>query len=116
MPCFFFGAEMAGPDDVRRIALSLEGTTEAPHFDRIAFKVRRIYATLAADGATLNLMLTPDEQAFKCMLGPEIYIPVPNAWGRNGATTARLADMDEPELRAALTMAWEHGRASKPRR
>jgi hypothetical protein len=57
---------MATARDLRRIALSLEGTTEAPHFDRTAFKVRRIYATLAADARTANLMLTPDEQALKC--------------------------------------------------
>ena len=36
--------------DFRRIALSLDGTSEAPHFDRQAFKVR-IYATLAAVAA-----------------------------------------------------------------
>ena len=52
---------MATARDLRRIALSLDGTVEAPHFDRTAFKVKRIYATLAADGLTANLMLTPDE-------------------------------------------------------
>jgi hypothetical protein len=41
---------MATGKDLRRIALALEGTTEAPHFDRAAFKVARIYVTLAADG------------------------------------------------------------------
>src|SRR4029079_5340633 len=40
---------MATASDLRRVALSLEGTTEAPHFDRAAFKVKRIYTTLAAD-------------------------------------------------------------------
>jgi hypothetical protein len=39
---------MASAKDLRRIALSLEGTGEAPHFDRAAFKVKRIYVTLAA--------------------------------------------------------------------
>ena len=72
---------MATARDLRRIALSLEGTTEAPHFDRTAFKVRRIYATLAADGRTANLMFTPDEQALKCTVAPEAFSPVPNAWG-----------------------------------
>jgi hypothetical protein len=38
----------------RRVARSLEGTTEAPHVDRTAFKVARTYATLAADGRTVN--------------------------------------------------------------
>jgi hypothetical protein len=62
---------MATAHDFRRIALSLEGTTEAPHFERTAFKVRRIYATLAPDGRTANLMLTPDEQALKCEVAPD---------------------------------------------
>jgi hypothetical protein len=42
---------MAKAADLRRIALALAGTVEAPHFDRAAFKVARIYVTLAADGA-----------------------------------------------------------------
>jgi hypothetical protein len=72
---------MATAQDFRRVALSLEGTIEAPHFDRTAFKVRRIYATLAADGDTANLMFTPDEQALKCELAPGTFTPVPNAGG-----------------------------------
>ena len=31
--------EMASGTDLRRIALALTGTSEAPHFDRAAFKV-----------------------------------------------------------------------------
>ena len=72
---------MATGKDLRRLALSLEGTSEAPHFDRAAFKVVRIYVTLAADGRTANFKFTPDEQEFKCMLAPESFSPVPNAWG-----------------------------------
>ena len=107
---------MSKASDLRRIALSLEGTSEAPHFDRVAFKVRRIYATLAPDKKTANLMLTPDEQEFKCLLAPEAFAPVPNAWGRNGATTVILANIGTTELRAALEMAWRHAVESKPRR
>ena len=36
---------MATATDLRRIALSLDGTVEAPHMDRSALKVARIYAT-----------------------------------------------------------------------
>jgi hypothetical protein len=50
------------------------------HFDRVAFKVVRIYATLAADGRTANLKFKPDEQEFRCMMAPEAFAPVPNAW------------------------------------
>jgi hypothetical protein len=97
---------MASVKQFRRIALSLDGTIEAPHFDRTAFKVKRIYATLAADGLTANLMLTPEEQALKCAVAPEAFYPVPNAWGQRGATTARLSALTVPELRNALTEAW----------
>lgn len=99
---------MVDASDLRRVAMSLEGTTEAPHFDRAAFKVSRIYATLAADGLTANLGLTSDEQEFKVMMAPQAFAPIPNAWGRKGWTTMTLAAVDEAELRAALEMAWQH--------
>ena len=104
---------MATARDLRRIALSLDGTVEAPHFDRTAFKVKRIYATLAADGLTANLMLTPDEQALKCAVAPEAFSPVPNAWGARGATTAKLNALTVEELREALALAWRHALPKK---
>ena len=94
--------------DLRRIALSLDGTTEAPHFDRAAFKVARIYVTLAADGLTANFKYTPDEQELKCLTAPDAFSPVPNAWGRQGWTTATLAPLTVDELRNALETAWRH--------
>ena len=104
---------MSSAKDLRRIALSLEGTTEAPHFDRVAFKVARIYVTLAADGRTANFMFTPDEQEFKCMVAPDAFVPVPNAWGKKGATTATLSNLKPAELKTALEMV---AQPKKPRR
>ena len=46
---------MANSRDLRGIALSLDGTTEVPHFDRAAFKVVRTVVTLAADGLTATV-------------------------------------------------------------
>ena len=99
---------MSTARDVQRIAMSLEGTTSAPHFDRTAFKVARIYATLAPDGLSANLKLTPDEQQLKCLTAPDAFHPVPNAWGERGWTTATLAAMDVADLKAALELAWRH--------
>jgi len=99
--------------DARRIALSLEGTAEAPHFDRTAFKVARNYATLAADGRTLNLKFAPDEQELKCLTAPEAFAPVPNAFGKQGWTTAKLAALTAAELKDALTLAWRHAMPGK---
>ena len=107
---------MATADQLRHLALSLDGTTEAPHFDRTAYKAARIFATVAADGQTANLRFSPDEQEFKCMLAPGAFEPVPNAWGKQGWTTARLSELGEPELAAALDMAWRHARPKKPKR
>jgi hypothetical protein len=107
---------MATATDLRRIALSLAGTIEAPHFDRAAFKVARIYVTLAADGRTANFKFTPDEQEFKCMLASEAFAAVSGGWGKQGWTTAKLAALSAAELRDALETAWRHALPRKQSR
>jgi hypothetical protein len=102
---------LADAADFRRIALSFDGTAEYPHFDRRAFKARVTFATLAPDGLTANIKLTPDEQALKCTVARDAFSALDNAWGRRGWTRATLAALSEAELRAALEMAWRHGAA-----
>lgn len=104
---------MATGNDLRRLALAMEGTSEAPHFDRAAFKVARIYVTLAGDGRSANFKFTPDEQEFKCMLAPEAFTPIPNAWGKLGWTTAELSKLSVADLKAALELAWAHAQPKK---
>jgi hypothetical protein len=107
---------MTSSSEFTAIALSLDGTTVAPHFDRQAFKVKRIYATLAADGRTANLKLTPDEQEFKVLLAPEAFAPLDNAWGRQGWTGVLLDKIGADELRAVLAIAHAHAVPAKPAR
>lgn len=107
---------MSSAAQFRKTALSLEGTTQAPHFDRTAFKVKRIFATLATDGLSVNFKFTPDEQALKCAVAPDAFSAIPNAWGRQGWTTAVLAKLAEKELRAALEMAWRHAQPTPRKR
>ena len=95
----------------RRIALALPGVAEYAHFDRRAFKARVTFATLAADEMSANLKFAPEEQALKCVVAPDTFAALDNAWGRRGWTEARLAALSEPELSAALEMAWRHGAA-----
>jgi hypothetical protein len=104
---------MVTGDDLKRLAMALEGTTSAPHFERTAFKVARIYATLGPDGLTANLKLTPDEQELKCLTAPDAFEPVPNAWGQQGWTTVTLAALSPNELEAALRLAWRHAMPKK---
>jgi hypothetical protein len=107
---------MATAKDLRCMAMALEGTSEAPHFDRTAFKAARIYVTLAADGRSANFRFTPDEQEFKCMMAPEAFAALPNAWGRQGWTMATLSALSSAELKSALETAWRHAASKKRRR
>ena len=99
------------------IALALPDAISAPHFDRIAFKVKRTFATLATDGLSANFNFTPDEQEFKCQLAPDVFTPIDNGWGRQGWTTMWLAAATEDDVKAALAMAYAHavGPAKKKR-
>jgi hypothetical protein len=105
---------VATANDFRNVALSLDGTTEAPHFDRRAFKVRRIFATLAADGLTANILFPLEEQEFRCEAQADAYRKVPNKFRDAGWTTAILSALSNEELRVALTSAWRH-QAPRPK-
>lgn len=107
---------MASASMLRELALALEGVTAAPHFDRTAFKVKRIFVTLAADGLTANFKFAPDEQALKCTVMPEAFSPVPNAWGQQGWTVGVLAKIGKAELDSVLHMAWQHARPGPQKR
>src|SRR5260370_25149331 len=96
-------------NDFRRIALSLPGAEESSHMGQPDFRVGgRIFATLAAEKQGYgNLMLTPEQQeAFVGEL-PEVFVPIPGGWGKNGATHIRLAAASEDVLAGALHTAWK---------
>lgn len=106
---------MANADDLRALALALDGTVEQPHFDRAAFKARRIYVTVAADRLTANFRFTPEEQEFRCGVQAHAFRKVTNKFGDAGWTTATLAELDRDELAGALKSAWENNRGPAER-
>jgi hypothetical protein len=106
---------LANAGDLVRLAKSLPGVVDYPHFDRRAFKARVTFVTLAADGLTANFKFSPDQQALKCAVAPDAFAPLANAWGRRGWTAATLAALSEAELVAALDMAWRHA-APRPKK
>lgn len=68
----------------------------------------RIFATLAAEERGYgNLMLTPEQQAAFVEELPEVFIPIPGGWGKNGATHIRLRAADKDVLEGALLTAWK---------
>ncbi len=90
----------------RKLALALDGASEAPHFHRVAFKTpRKTFATLDAAAPDINLMFDPDHRDFWCEQAPDAFAPVPGGWGRMGATRCDLQVVDEPTLIAALKAA-----------
>jgi hypothetical protein len=91
---------------VRELALALPLASEAPHFDRLAFRTpRKIFATLSMQAGDLNLMFDPDLRDFYCEHAPRAFTPVPGGWGRKGATRCDLRRVDEATLLSALQAA-----------
>lgn len=97
----------------KQLCLSLPGTSEVPHVDRLAYRTpRKIYATLPPDGRTANLLLVPELQAAVVEELSHAFQPVPGGWGRMGYTTVELAKVDEGDLVPVLREA--HALASEP--
>lgn len=93
----------------RQLALSLPGTSEKPHFNKVAFLVKKkIFATLDSENlqATLKLNLF-DQNVFSNFNRPVIW-PVPNKWGKQGWTFINLADVAPDILADALSTAFNN--------
>lgn len=100
---------------VRELALALPDASEAPHFDRIAFRTpRKTFATLSLSANDLSLMFDPDLRDFYCEQVPQAFSPVPGGWGRMGVTRCDLRNVDEVTVMSALQAA--HRLAAPKRR
>ena len=94
-------------DDVRRLALALPETVEAPHFDRASFRVRgKVFATLPPQGDSVVLMLPLEIQASIMQAHPSEIRPLPAAWQGRGSTERLLEGISEAELHGLLASAW----------
>ncbi|WP_336485264.1 MmcQ/YjbR family DNA-binding protein [Methylobacterium nigriterrae] len=95
------------PQDVRALALMLPEVVEGAHMGNADFRVGgRIFATLWTEEDRAVLRLAPEHQAMLVESGPDLFSPVPGAWGRRGWTNLDLPDADEEALRGALLAAW----------
>jgi hypothetical protein len=95
--------------DFRRIALSFEGAEESSHRGSPDFRVGgKIFATLAMQKQGYgNLKLTLGQQADFVGELPEVFLPIPGGWGKNGMTHILLANATEDVLAGALRTAWQ---------
>jgi hypothetical protein len=97
-------------DDLRRMAMMMEGAIEGAHMNHPDFRVHgRIFATIQPGGKTGMVKLTPDQQREAVERHPDAFMPESGAWGRAGCTRVQFDTVTEEQLGEALTMAWQNG-------
>lgn len=93
----------------RRIALKMAGAVEGSHMGHADFRVGgKIFATCGFRKGFGVLLLAPEQQAGMLQDAPEMFIPVPGAWGEKGATQVVLAKITPALLEPALRLAWRN--------
>lgn len=107
---------MIAVETFRKMALSFSGATEHLHFDRPSFKVKKIFATIDLTNNRVCLMLSQKDQSVFCAFDKTILYPVPNKWGKQGATYVELKTIRKDMLHDALTQAYNKCVAIKPTR
>jgi hypothetical protein len=105
---------MMGPEDFRRIALSLPEAVEVYRRGASLFRVeRKTFASLEGPGDAVATILTPDQQSMFMDAAPKAFQSVAGGWGRFGSTKVNLASVTHALLQSALGTAW-HNVAPKP--
>ncbi len=98
---------MVKVEAVRKLAMQLEGVEEQPHFEKASFRVKKkIFLTVSADNTKATLKLSLIDQDVFHKYGPDIFYPVPNAWGKQGWTIVDLKKVRSDMFRDALTQAY----------
>jgi len=92
-------------DEFTQLALSFEGVSEKPHFDRTSFRTNRIFATVEEKGPSANLKFTPEDQSSFCDFGNGAIYAVPNKWGAQGWTTFEFTKLPYELMKDAIETA-----------
>ncbi len=92
----------------RKLALSMKGAVELPHFDRTSFRAnKRIFATMTADGREAMVRVHPPADCFDLIEAqPDVFFGYGGFTERNGALGVRLARVDAKLLRQLVHDAW----------
>jgi predicted DNA-binding protein (MmcQ/YjbR family) len=96
-------------EEFKELALSFPGTIDAPHFERVAFKVlnKKIFATLHEKSGTANIKFAEMDQQVYCSYDHRFVYPVPNKWGLQGWTTFEIKNLPKELLQDALDTAYK---------
>lgn len=94
-------------DTLRQWALALPETTEEPHFEKSAFKVKKkIFATYNPAHHRTCVKLSLVDQSVFCSADTINIFPVDNNFGNQGWTLINMSDIDPQLLLDALTTAY----------
>jgi hypothetical protein len=100
---------MVTGDSFRELALSFEDATEEPHFEKTSFRVRKkIFVTLDEKENIACVMLSLVDQSAFSAYDKTVMYPVPNAWGKYGATYINLKKVKKTMLKDAIACAYRH--------
>ena len=89
-------------EDIRKIALALEGTSEIDHWQRPAFRTKkRIFAVIRPDG--LYLHLPEERKEFLFAADPKTFVKF--MWGKQANLIVNLKKIGKTELKALLAEA-----------
>jgi hypothetical protein len=101
------------PAAFRKLALSMPGAVELPHFDRASFragkkKKKRIFATMTSDGSEAMVRVQPPAECFDLIEAhPKTFFSYGGFTERNGSLGVRLARVDAKLIRELVRDAWE---------
>lgn len=102
--------------EVRRIALALADTVEAPHFRFTSFRVRgKIFATASPDGGILHVFVGEEDRARMLAVAPAVYAKL--WWGKNVAgLKIALPKARRDDIRSLLRAAHAQKTGAAPRK
>ncbi|MBI3234336.1 MAG: MmcQ/YjbR family DNA-binding protein [Bacteroidetes bacterium] len=98
---------MVSFETLHQLALSYEGATEQPHFEKTSFRAnKKIFATYDAKKQLACLKLSEVDQDVYSTLGKVAIYAVPNKWGKQGWTLFDLNIVSKELLADALDEAY----------
>ena len=107
------------PAAFRKLALSMPGAREEPHFQRTSFRVgKKIFATMTADGQEAMVPVHPIDRCLAILESdPDVYIDHGGWTRRNGSLGIRLAKVSSTHVAELVQDAWRRvaPKASAPR-
>src|SRR3979490_932550 len=85
---------MTTASDVRKIALALNGVSEADHWERPSYRTKkRIFAVMRPDG--LYLHLTEERKQFLFDAAPDVFVKF--MWGKTANVIVQIAQISRTE-------------------